>query len=200
MIKKSLILAALFAFTLTGAIAADTAATVPAKKITEQAQTALPERPDVKPSRPEFDAPPPPPCPKAKADFEKRLKLTDEQKELAKQLRMKGHEEMKPIMEKMRELRLEKEAVLKSRMAEAMQQEKIAEINAKIKDLRKHAHELRIKNMKEFEAILTDKQKKELKKMKEEGRKNFEKAKKKCKKECKCPCPMTPPQPQPADK
>ena len=113
---------------------------------------------------------------------------------------MKGHEEMKPIMEKMRELRLEKEAVLKSRMAEAMQQEKIAEINAKIKDLRKQAHELRIKNMKEFEAILTDKQKKELKKMKEEGRKNFEKAKKKCKKECKCPCPMTPPQPQPADK
>ncbi len=54
--------------------------------------------------------------------------------------------------------------------------------------------------MKEGEAIRTNKQEKELKKMKEEGRKNFEKAKKKCKKECKCPCPMTPPQPQPADK
>lgn len=192
MVKKSLILAVLFAFTLTGAIAVDKTATVPAKKVTERAQTVLPERPD----GPEFDVPPPPPCPKAKADFEKRLKLTEEQKKLAKQLRMKGHEEMKPIIEKMRELRLEKEAVLKSRMAGAMQQEKIAEINAKIKDLRKQAHELRVKNMKEFEAILTDKQKKELKKMKEEGRKNFEKSKKKC----KCPCQMTPPQPQPADR
>lgn len=186
MIKKTLILAALFAFTVNGALAAETA-TLPCKKTTEQTQTALPEKPALPQDRAELDAPPPPPCPKAKADFEKRLKLTDEQKELAKQIRMKGHEEIKPIMDKIRELKLEKEAVLRSRMATAMQQEKIAEINGKIKELKKQAHELKLKNMKEFEAILTDKQKKELKKMKEEGRKKFEKAKKKCKKTCNCP-------------
>ena len=45
--------------------------------------------------------------------------------------------------------------VLRSRMAVEMQQEKIAEIDAQIKDLRKQAHELRMQNMKDFEAILT---------------------------------------------
>lgn len=192
MIRKSLILAALFAFTLTGVNAAETTA-APQSKAPAQSQTLLPERPE--PKGPHFDAQRPP-CPKAKAEFEKRLKLTEEQKELAKQIRMKGHEEMKPLMDKMRALKQEKEVVLHTRIAVQMQQERIAEIDAKIKDLRKQAHELRVKNMKEFEAILTDKQKKELKKMKEEGRKNFEKAKNKCKKACKCPCPMNPPKPE----
>lgn len=192
MIRKSLILAALFAFTLTGVNAAETTA-APQSKAPAQSQTLLPERPE--PKGPHFDGQRPP-CPKARAEFEKRLKLTEEQKELALQSRMKGFEEMKPIMEKMRALKMEKEAVLRSRIAVQMQQEKIAEIDAKIKDLRKQAHELRLKNMKEFEAILTDKQKKEFKKMKEEGRKNFEKAKNKCRKACKCTCPMNPPRPE----
>lgn len=184
MIKKTLILASLLAFTAGGVMAAETT-TAPAQP-TAQTQEALPLKPAFEAPRPEFDAPPPPPCPKARADFEKRLKLTDEQKNLAKELRAKGHEEMKPIFEKIKELKLEKEAVLKSRMAVRMQQEKIAEIDAKIKELKKQSHELRKKNMKEFEAILTEKQKKELKKMKEEGRKKFEKARKKCEKKGDC--------------
>ena len=86
---------------------------------------------------------------------------------------------MKPIMEKMKEKRQEIEAVKRSRMAVEMQQEKIAELQKEIRALKRAAHELRMQNMKDFEAILTKKQLKELKKMKEEGRKNFEKNHKK---------------------
>ena len=111
--------------------------------------------------------------------FEKRLKLTDEQKAQAKELRQKAHEQMKPIIEKIKEKRQEIEAVKRSRMAVEMQQEKIAELQKEIRVLKRAAHELRMQNMKDFEAILTKKQLKELKKMKEEGRKNFKKSHKK---------------------
>lgn len=202
MIKKTLLLAALVAFTATGAIAADTA-TTPTKQVLPQAESTLPT-PQVKEERPEFDVPPPPPCKNKEAksaEFEKRLKLTDEQKAQAKQLREKSHEQMEPIFKQIRELKQEKEMVIRSRIAVEMQKEKIAVIDAKIKELRKQAHELRMQNMKDFEAILTDKQKKELKKMKAEGRKKFEKARKKCIKNGNCH-PMkhhTPPMPEPAE-
>ena len=78
--KKVLILAALVAFT-SAAVMAEEAVTTP-------------------------DCPKPP-CkvkldkmpPKHKVDFDKKLKLTDEQKAQAKELRQKGHEQMKPIMD-----------------------------------------------------------------------------------------------------
>ncbi len=41
--------------------------------------------------------------------------------------------------------------------------------------LKQEAHRLRMENMKNFETLLTKSQQKELKKMKEEGRKKFEK-------------------------
>ena len=41
-----------------------------------------------------------PPIESKKIDFDKRLKLTDEQKKQAKDIRMKGHDQLKPIMEK----------------------------------------------------------------------------------------------------
>ena len=137
---------------------------------------------------------------KHKAEFEKRLNLTDEQKAKAKELREKSHEEMKPIMEQIKDLKQKKEAVKLSRIAVQEQEKRIAEIDIQLSALKKQAHELRTKNFKEFETILTDKQKKELKKMKKEGRKNFEKKKKdfdknkkKCIKETKCDCPMMAP-------
>ena len=116
---------------------------------------------------------------KRQESFEKRLKLTDEQKAQAKEMRQKSFEQMKPIMEKIKEKRQEIEAVKRSRMAVEMQQEKITELQKELKALKRAAHELRMQNMKDFEAILTKKQLKELKKMKEEGRKNFEKNHKK---------------------
>lgn len=137
---------------------------------------------------------------RGKADFEKRLNLTEEQKAQAKILHEKGFNEMKPIMEQIKDLKQKKEAVKLSRIAIEEQEKRIAELDIQIKSLKKQARELRNKNFKEFEAILTDKQKKELKKMKKEGRKNFEKKKKdfdKMKKNCqdkvKCEFPITPP-------
>ncbi len=184
MIRKTLILASLLAFTACGAMAAENA-NVPVAT-SEVQQAVLPEKAVTETAKQAFEVPPPP-CKKMKHHFENRLNLTDEQKAQAKALREKSHENIKPIFEQIKELKLERDAVLRSKMSGQMQQEKITEIDAKIKDLKKQAHELKMKNMKEFEKILTKKQKKELKKMKKEGRKKFEKARKECKKNRNCP-------------
>lgn len=112
---------------------------------------------------------------KRNAEFEKRLKLTDEQKAKAKELRQKGFEEMKPLMDKIKEKRAEIETVKLSRISVQAQNEKIEQLKKEIGALRNEMHRLRMENMKNFEAILTKSQLKELKKMKEEGRKKFDK-------------------------
>ncbi|HIS36018.1 TPA: Spy/CpxP family protein refolding chaperone [Candidatus Scatousia excrementigallinarum] len=163
--KKTLILASLLAFAVsTQCFAAET----------QPAEVVKPAQSVERPAPPEMHRPPRKPDCK-KAEFEKRLKLTDEQKAKAKEIRMKGHEEMKPVMEAIKAKRQEIETVKLSRIAPQMQQEKIDKLKAEIRELKKQAHELRMKNMQEFESILTKKQLKELKKMKEEGRKRFEK-------------------------
>lgn len=112
---------------------------------------------------------------KRQAEFEQRLKLTDEQKAKANELREQGFEKMKPLMDKMKEKRAEIEAVKLSRIAPQAQQEKIEQLKKEIGALKQEMHRLRMENMKNFEALLTKSQLKELKKMKEEGRKNFDK-------------------------
>lgn len=172
MLKKSLIMASVLVFASTAMCYAEENA---AQKAVAPAAPAVaaPAVPHCKkpPMNPEFK--------KRQEAFEKRLKLTDEQKAKAEQIRQKGHEQMKPIMEKLKEKRMEADAVKRSRMAVEMQQEKLAELHKEIRALKRAAHELRMQNMQEFEAILTKKQLKELRKMKEEGRKNFEKRHKK---------------------
>ena len=121
----------------------------------------------------------PPMAPPDKAAFEKRLKLTDAQKAQAKEIHKKGFEEIKPIMDKINLKREEIEAVKRSTLAPETQAEKIVQIRKELKELKHQARTVQMKNMKEFEAILTDKQKAELKKIKEEGRKKFEKEHKK---------------------
>lgn len=169
MMKKALLLASVMVFAasaMTYAADSTTPASTPVKVSAEKAQEC--KKP---PKNPEFK--------KRQAEFDKRLKLTDAQKAKAEQIRQKGHEQMKPIMEKLKEKRLEAEAVKRSRMATQMQEEKLEQLNKEIRALKRAAHELRMQNMKEFEAILTKKQLKELKKMKDEGRKKFEKEHKK---------------------
>lgn len=112
---------------------------------------------------------------KRQAEFEQRLKLTDEQKAKAKELREQGFEKMKPLMDKMKEKRAEIEAVKLSRIAPRAQEEKIEQLKKEIGALKQEMHRLRMENMKNFEALLTKSQLKELKKMKEEGRKKFDK-------------------------
>ena len=115
-----------------------------------------------------------PPMAPDKSAFEKRLKLTDAQKAQAKEIHQKGFEEIKPIMDKIGLKREEIGAVKRSKLSPEAQAEKIVQIRKEIKELKHQARNIQMKNMKEFEAILTDKQKKELNKIKEEGRKKFE--------------------------
>ena len=108
--------------------------------------------------------------------FEKRLNLSDKQKEKAKVIHKKGHDEMKPIMDKMMAKRKEIMLLKKDEtMTETEKQAKIEALSNEIKELGKQAADIRKKNSKEFEKILNKKQKKELEKMKSEGRANFEK-------------------------
>lgn len=166
--KKTLILAGILALALSSQCYAanssvPTKASVPRSKCCEKQPPLSMQRP---PKEPDFK----------KAEFEKRLKLTDAQKAKAKAIREKGHEQMKPIME---QIRIKHEEIRTVRMATNLKAEektvKIDKLRGELRELNKKAHELRMQNMKEFEAILTKKQLKELQKMKEEGRKNFDK-------------------------
>ena len=186
--KKTLFLASLLAFAVsTQCFAAETAPVEPAKSVpaAEQQAPADVQRPTRK-MNPEMA--------KKKAEFDKRLNLTDEQKAKAKEIRENGRKQMEPIMEQIKAKHQEIKTIRMSRMAVEMQQEKINEIRSELRELNKQAHDLRMQNMKEFESILTAKQQKELKKMKEEGRKNFEKNFKKQQK-CNCDCHKRPPFP-----
>lgn len=167
MMKKTLILASVMAFTMSAsAFAATTPAEAPQKAVCPAKIEAAQPQQMHKPPKRDFK--------KKHEEFEKRLKLTDKQKEQAKQIRLKGHEQMKPIMEQIKAKHEEADAVRKSRIAPQFQQEKLEKINLELKELRRQAHEIRMQNMKDFESILTKKQLKELEKMKKEGRERFE--------------------------
>ena len=118
------------------------------------------------------------------AAFEKKLGLTEEQKEKAKELRIKGHQQMKPVMEQIRAKKKEAEMVKLSRIATWAQEEKLAVLDKEIQELEKQAASIRKQNMKDFESILTRDQKKILKQMKKEGRQRFEERKKLCPPPC----------------
>ncbi len=100
--KKTLILASLLVFAASTTVFAQEAA-VPTQKPQPKCECKRP------PKGPDFA--------KRNAEFEQRLKLTDEQKAQAKELRQKSFEQMKPIFEKIKEKRAEIETVKLSRMA-----------------------------------------------------------------------------------
>lgn len=167
MMKKTLLLASLIAFTMSTSAFAATTENIPQQSAAQpKVECQKPCDMQKPPKRPDFQ--------KKHNEFERRLKLTEKQKEQAKQIRIKGHEQMKPIMEQMKAKHQEADAVRKSRIAPKMQEEKLQKINMELRELRKQAHEIRSQNMKEFESILTKKQQKELEKMKKEGRERFE--------------------------
>ena len=112
---------------------------------------------------------------KVRESFEKRLNLTEEQKTKAKKIHQKGAKQMKPIMKKIGQLKQEIREIKKSDLEESAKHDKIDKKFEEIRKLDKKAHNIRKANGKEFEKILTDTQKAELKKMKAEGRKRFEK-------------------------
>lgn len=107
------------------------------------------------------------------ASFEKRLGLTEEQKTKAKEMRIRSHAKMKPLIEQIAAKKQEARMVKMSRIAVQVQEEKLAIIDKELKELEKKVHDLRKSNMKEFESILTREQKKILKQMKKEGRQRY---------------------------
>lgn len=109
------------------------------------------------------------------AAFEKRLELTDEQKQQAKELRMQGHEKMEPVIKQLKSREEEVRMIKNSKLAPAAQEEKLKNLYSDIKSLRKEAHDIRIENMKDFEEILTSEQKKTLKEMRQEGKREYKK-------------------------
>lgn len=126
-------------------------------------------------------------------EFEKRLKLTDEQKKLIEEQRQKDIEEIKPFMEKMQANRQEFKKVMNDKsLTQAEKDKKLAELKSELKEMHKYADGKRKANMEHFESILTEKQKKEFEKIKAEQKKEMEKRKKdfenKQKHKCNCNC------------
>jgi len=112
------------------------------------------------------------------AAFEQKLGLTEVQKLKAREARKQGFEKMKPVMEQLRAKKQEAEKVRNSKLSVQEQEEKLTALDKDIKALEKEAAGIRKQNMKDFESILTSKQKKTLKQMKKEGRNRFEHSRK----------------------
>ena len=110
--------------------------------------------------------------------FEQKLGLSEVQKLKARELRKSGHEKIKPLMEQIRAKKQEAEKIRRSDLTVQAQEEKLTAIDKELQVLEKQMQQIRKQNMKDFEAILNKDQKKTLKNMKKEGRKNFDKQKK----------------------
>ena len=108
------------------------------------------------------------------AAFEQKLGLTEVQKLKARELRKASHAKMEPVIKDIKAKKQEAEMVRNSKLTVEAQEEKLKTIDKELSVLRKQMQEIRKQNMKEFESILTKDQKKILKNMKKEGRKNFE--------------------------
>ena len=111
-----------------------------------------------------------------RAEFDKKLGLTDEQKAKSEQIREDGIEKMKPVMDQIKVKRDEIKTIRENgSLTQAEANAKVQALHKEIMELKGQAKEIRKQNMQDFEAILTDKQKKTLEKMKQEGRKEFAK-------------------------
>ncbi|MBQ7764962.1 Spy/CpxP family protein refolding chaperone [bacterium] len=106
--------------------------------------------------------------------FEKRLGLSEEQKIKAREIRIKGHQKIRPVMDEIMMKKQEAMMVKMSRIAVEEQEKRLDVIDKELKVLEKKAHDIKRENFKEFESILTRSQKKILKEMKKEGRKKYQ--------------------------
>ncbi len=121
----------------------------------------------MKPSKAEMDA--------KKAEFEKRLNLTEKQKKQIEENRKKDHEKVKPLFDQMRDKKHELRKIKRDNTISPKDKEKkIGKLKSEIKMLNEKADEYRQENMKKFESILTEEQKQEFAKIKEEQKKEME--------------------------
>ena len=157
MMKKTLILTAIIALTTTTVMAADNAAT---EKTT---CTKCPVAGKMPPKDMHRRGP--------GAEFEKRLNLTEAQKEKVKKQREADRKKMDPIRKQIGEKERAKFEIFKK--YEETDQDLI-KLNNEIKVLKDKEHKIMEANRKSFESILTKDQKAELEKIKEEFKKDFD--------------------------
>lgn len=176
--KKTLIIAGLAASVMLTSSIANAAVATKAADTQTTAQTEVQK--DFKGQKP--------PKKMERPNINERLKLTEEQKTKAHQIRMKGHEQMKPIFQK---IKAKKEEIRKiaedTKLSQDKKDKKINALETDILKLKQEARKVRMQNTKEFEAILTEEQKAEFAKIKEEGRKMHEQRKHRCPSKDKMP-------------
>ena len=110
--------------------------------------------------------------------FEKELKLTDEQKAKAQEIRDNEREQIKPILDKIGEKYKEQKEIMDKRLTAEERQQELAPIREDIRALRGEIHKIKKQSKEAFESILTSKQLKQLDKMKDKAKKEFKQAKK----------------------
>ncbi len=80
-------------------------------------------------------------------------------KQKAHEIRMNGHQKIRPVIEKIKAKKAEIKAVEMSKLPQAEKDKKIATLKEELKPLKQEARKIRTENTKEFEAILTPEQK-----------------------------------------
>lgn len=124
------------------------------------------------------------------AEFEQKLGLTDEQKAKGKELRQQSFEKMKPIMDDIKNKKQQIRTLRESESLTTKQQKELEKLQNDLTKLKTKANSVRKENMKNFESILNDEQKKILQDLKKEGRQNFERNRKMGPPpDGTCPCP-----------
>ena len=108
--------------------------------------------------------------------FEEELKLTDEQKAQAKQIRESEFEKIKPIKEQIKLKHQEMQEIFDMKLTLKERQEKLTHVRKDLFALKKQIWDIKAQGKKDFEAILTKKQLKKLEKIKQERRAEFKKA------------------------
>ena len=167
--KKTLVLASLLAFTMSAAFANTDTPKVPFDKKRPPIERKMQQKP-------KFDKEK---MAKKQAEFEAKLNLTEEQKAQAKEIRLKGHQEMKPIFEQMKAKHMEYMAVEKDKaLKDSVRNKKLKEIKSDLDELKQRADEKRKEDVKKFESLLDENQKQEFSKIQEERKKHMEERKK----------------------
>ncbi len=121
-----------------------------------------------------------------KLEFEKRLNLSEAQKQQIEIQKKADREKIKPVIDQIKLKKQEYKAVqADSTLSQAEKNKKLTSIKKEMKELKFKAEKLRKQNMESFESVLTDQQKKEFSQIKkeqkqkmEERRKQFEERKK----------------------
>ncbi len=134
-----------------------------------QVTIAMPELPKQQPGT-AISSKPAPDVKKHRNEFSKRLNLTEEQKQQAKELRIASQEKMKPLMDKLIQKQNERNS-LESRDGN---DKEIQILNDEIKNIRQELHRIILQNERDFMEILTPEQKNEFNKMRNERKQLFQ--------------------------